>query len=81
MARFDGPFSTRHRGARAVTAFSLLSEQIEKQFDGIFFPSEMMDHHLAFGSNAAPFTQETDVPEQVGFDRHGVVARHVPGRV
>lgn len=77
MARFDGPFSTRHRGARAVTAFSLLSEQIEKQPHGFFFPSEMMDHRLTLCANAPPFPEQANIAEEVRFDRHGIVARHV----
>jgi hypothetical protein len=67
---------TAPRSARTIAAFSLLSQQIEEQFDGFLFPPEMMDHHLSFGADAAPFPQQADVPEKVRLDRQGVVARH-----
>ncbi len=80
-ARHDGSFSSRHRCARPITAFPLLSEQIEKQLDGFLFPSEMMDHHLSLASDAAPFPEQAHIAKEVRFDRHGVIACHVPGGV
>ena len=64
--------------ARSIATFSLLPKKVEKQLDGFLFPPEMMDHHLALGSNAAPSAKQTNVSEQTWFNRHGVIARHVP---
>lgn len=46
--------SHRHRCARTVATLSFLSEQIEKQLHSLLFSTEMMDHHLPTGPDAAP---------------------------
>lgn len=71
-------FSYRHGGTRTIAALSFLPEQIEEQTDCFLFPPEMMNHHLSLGSDAAPFPKQADVPEEVRFDRHRIVAGHVP---
>ena len=63
--------------SRPIATFSFLSDEVEKQAHSLLFPAEMMDHHLSFRSNAAPLPQETNVAEEVRFDRHGIVACHV----
>lgn len=75
--RFGGPMSWP-ASARSIATFSLLPKKVEKQLDGFLFPPEMMDHHLSLGSNAAPSAKQTNVSEQTGFNRHGIIARHVP---
>lgn len=76
--RFGGPFLLRQGRPRTIAAFSFLSKQIEKQLDRLLFLAEMMDYHLSLGSNATPLAKQADVPEEVRFDRHGIVAGHIP---
>lgn len=77
MPSWSSPFLSRRRRTRPITAFSLLTEQIEKQPDRFVLPAEMMHHHLSLRADPTPPAQQADVSEQVRFDGHRIIARHV----
>lgn len=68
---------SREMRFRAVAALPLLPQEFEEEPDRFLLPLKMMDQSLAPGTDAAPSADEASFAEQVGLDRHGIVAGHV----
>ncbi len=64
-------------GFGLVSARSSLPHKLKEQADCLFLPREMMLPPLAIRADAAPSADETGLAEQVGLNRHGIIAGHV----
>lgn len=70
-------FGLPDRPFRPVSARPSLSQNLEKEPDCLFLPSEMMLSPLTLRADTTPSTDETGLAEQIGLDRQGIVAGHV----
>ncbi len=70
-------FSLPDMRFRPVSARPSLSQKLKKEPDRFFLPREMMLPPLTLRADTTPSTDETCLAEQVGLDRHGIIAGHV----
>lgn len=69
------------RATQSIPALALLAKDLEKQRDGFLLAIEGMRFRLTRRTDTAPLPQQADLTKEIGLDRHGIVARHVPGSV